>query len=129
MFEFLGTIGSALGNAGKAVGNALGTVGGKIADVGGKVGGKIADVGGKIGNTIKTSPLADKLAGGLEEAKDRWDEMSDEDKKDFLDRFGSSEQANPYAGLGNLTSNVNFQTQPLQQRQMQYYIPYERNFY
>lgn len=118
MFEFLGNIGSALGNAGKAVGSALGNVGGKI-----------ADVGGKIGNTIKTSPLADKLAGGFERSREKWEEMDEEDKKDFLDRFGSSQQSNPYAGLGNLTSSVNFQTQPLQQRQMQFYIPAERNFY
>lgn len=114
MFEFLGNIGSALGNAGKTVGSALGNVGGKIADV---------------GNKIKTSSLADKLAGGLERSREKWEEMDEEDKKDFLDRFGSSEQVNPYAGLGNLTSNVNFQTQPLQQRQMQFYIPVERNFY
>lgn len=130
MFEFLGNIGSALGNAGKAVGNALGNVGGKIADVGGKVGGKIADVGGKVGGAIKSSPLGEKLAGGFEKVKDRWDEMSDEDKaKLFGGDDDEQQQVNPYAYLGDLSSNVNFNMQPLQQRQMQYYIPYERNFY
>lgn len=119
MFEFLGNIGSALGNAGKAVGNTLG-----------KVGGKIADVGGKVGNTIKSSPLGEKLADGFEKAKNRLDEMSDEDKaKLFGGDDDGQQQANPYAYLGDLSSNVNFNMQPLQQRQMQYYIPLERNFY
>lgn len=127
MFEFLGTIGSALGNAGKTVGDTLGKVGGTL----GKVGGKIADVGGKVGGAIKTSPLGEKLAGAFEEAKDRWGEMSDEDKAKLFggDDDDEQQQVNPYAYLGDLSSNVNFNMQPLQQRQMQYYIPYERNFY
>ena len=118
MFEFLGNIGSALGNAGKAVGSTLG-----------KVGGKIADVGGKVGGAIKTSPLGEKLAGGFKKSKNRWDEMSDEDKAKLFGDDDEQQQVNPYAYLGDLSSNVNFNMQPLQQRQMQYYIPYERNFY
>lgn len=93
--------------------------------------GKIGETLGNIGGTIKQkmSPLAEKLSDGLEKSREKWEERSDEDKLEFLEGLGSSQQVNPYASLGNLTSNVNFQTQPLQQRQMQFYIPVERNFY
>ena len=90
----------------------------------------IGDKLGNVGETIKSSPLAKKLTDGLEKSREKWNKRSDEEKAKIVDgMFNEEEQVNPYASLGDLSSNVNFNMQPLQQRQMQYYMPYERNFY